>query len=274
MSSIGALAARPGLTVVLPTYNERDRLSELIEGIFDAWDGDPDAVAMGAVEIIVVDDNSPDGTGVQADILAREYRICVIHRSGRLGLGSAVLEGFAAAHADLIAVMDADLSHPPQLLPRLVRVLRQNDVDVVVASRYVRGGAIKDWSLWRLILSRVACWLARRLTPARDAMSGFFVLRRDRLAGEPLSARGFKIGLELLVRTRPRAIAEVPYVFVGRTAGKSKMGPSEGLRYLKQLWDLYRYRSHFTANGVPRYIALAAEPLVPATGRPKSTLQN
>ena len=267
MTGTVAPAVRPGLTVVVPTYNERDRLSELIERIFDAWEGDPDSAATGAVEVIVVDDNSPDGTGVQADVLARDHRVCVIHRSGRLGLGSAVREGFAAAHADLIAVMDADLSHPPQLLPRLVRVLRQNDADVVVASRYVWGGAIKDWSLRRLILSRVACWLARGLTPARDAMSGFFVLRRDRLTGDPISGRGFKIGLDLLVRTHPRTIAEVPYVFVGRTAGKSKMGPSEALRYLKQLWDLYRYRARPTANGVPRYIAVAAEPLAPAAVR-------
>jgi dolichol-phosphate mannosyltransferase len=227
----------PPLSIVVPTYNERDRLPELVSAIFGAYgaeglDG----------ELIVVDDNSPDGTGRLADELATERRIRVIHRAGKLGLGTAVIEGFTAAAAPVVGVIDADMSHPPELLPRMLAVMRQRGADVVVASRYIKGGGTRGWSIGRLVMSRLACRLASGLTPVRDATSGFFLIRRDLAHGVRISAGGFKICLELLVRGRPASIVEVPYVFEGRTSGESKMNLKEATGYLVQLRDLHRFR--------------------------------
>jgi dolichol-phosphate mannosyltransferase len=245
-----------GLSVVVPTYNERDHIEDLINGICDAWDNSPEAAATGRIEIIVVDDNSPDGTGPHVDAIAQRRPVRVVHRAGKQGLGTAVMAGFEVAQGRLIAVMDADLSHPPQLLPRLVSTLRDTHANFVVASRYVRGGSNDDWLLRRL-MSRAACTAARLLTPVRDAMSGFFVLEADRAKSARTVARGFKILLELLVRTSPTTVVELPYGFVGRTAGKSKMNLAEALGFLKQMWDLSRFNAsrnavrpkHLVADG-------------------------
>ena len=223
-------------TVVIPTFNERDRLGVLLQRVFEACDRDGLAI-----EIIVVDDNSADGTGAVADEWAQHRRVRVIHRAGKLGLGSAVLEGFSIAETEIVGVMDGDLSHPPELLPRLFHTISDGQFDVVVGSRYVNGGGTANFSAGRWLLSRVGCWLARPLTPVHDPMSGFFLIRRTRLAGFRTSVQGFKIGLELLVRTRPRHIAEVGYVLVGRTQGASKMSIAEAMGFLRQLVSLYRH---------------------------------
>jgi dolichol-phosphate mannosyltransferase len=222
------------VTIVVPTYNERGRINSLLERLFAACDGQGVAA-----DVVIVDDNSADGTGEIADEWARRRAVRVIHRAGKLGLGSAVLEGLALARTDIVGVMDADLSHPPELLPDLYRTITSGGLDVVVASRYVHGGGTSRWPLRRAILSRIACALARPLTPVRDATSGFFMLRRDILAGFRTSVRGFKIGLEILVRSRPRRLAEVPYVFVNRIDGSSKMNLSEAVGFAGQLCRLY-----------------------------------
>ena len=221
------------LSIVVPTYNERDRLSDLVESVFGAYD----AANLNA-ELIIVDDNSPDGTGALADELAARHRIQVIHRSGKLGLGTAVVAGFEAAKAPIVGVIDADLSHPPSLLPKMLTVMRETSADLVIGSRYVPGGGTRNWPFGRLVLSRLACVLARPLTPVRDATSGFFLIRRDLARDVRISAGGFKICLELLVRGRPSSVVEVPYVFEGRTAGESKMNLKEAMGYLEQLRDL------------------------------------
>ncbi len=110
-------------------------------------------------------------------------RVRVIHRPGKLGLGSAVLEGFAIAQTDIVGVMDGDLSHPPELLPRLFRTMNDGNFDLAVASRYVCGGGTSNFPIGRWLLSRAGCWLARPLTPVRDAMSGFFLIRRGAWTG-------------------------------------------------------------------------------------------
>jgi dolichol-phosphate mannosyltransferase len=226
-------AHAPVLSIVVPTYNERDRLPDLVETVFAAY-----AAAGIDAELIVVDDNSPDGTGDLADELSTRHRLQVIHRSGKLGLGTAVVAGFEAAHAPIVGVIDADLSHPPSLLPRMLSVMRREAADVVIGSRYIPGGGTRNWPLGRLVLSRLACVLARPLTPVQDATSGFFLIRRDLARGVRISAGGFKICLELLLRGRPSTVIEVPYVFEGRTAGESKMNLKEATGYLRQLLDL------------------------------------
>lgn len=235
------VATAPTLALVVPTYNERDRLPELVRGIFDAY-------AAGGIdgELVIVDDNSPDGTGEVADDLALRYPVIVVHRAGKLGLGTAVIDGFNAAHAEIVGVIDADLSHPPDLVPRMLNVMQDLRADIVVGSRYIPGGGTRNWEFSRVVMSRFACQLARGLTPVKDVTSGFFLIRRDAVRGVTISAGGFKICLELLIRTAPKLVVEVPYVFTGRTAGESKMNLKEATGYLKQLRDLraYRRRQH------------------------------
>jgi dolichol-phosphate mannosyltransferase len=227
----------PALSIVVPTYNERERLADLVDAIFEAF-----AAEQLDAELIIVDDNSPDGTGQIADALAVERRIRVVHRAGKLGLGTAVVAGFAIAGAPIVGVIDADLSHPPRVLPRMTAVMQQTGADVVVASRYVPGGGVRNWPLGRRLMSQFACLLARGLTPVRDAASGYFLIRRQFAAGIRISAGGFKICLELLVRGRPALVIEVPYTFEDRAAGQSKMSKREAMGYLVQLKDLYRLK--------------------------------
>jgi dolichol-phosphate mannosyltransferase len=233
--------------MVMPTYNERERLAELTRALFDAC-----AEHGVQLELVIVDDNSPDGTGTLADALARDQRVRVIHRAGKLGLGTAVVEGFGVATADVVGVMDADFSHPPRLVPRMLATLRATGADIVVASRYVPGGSTPNWPLARRLLSRAACLLARPLTPVRDAASGFFLIRRDIARSVTIKAGGFKICLELLVRGWPRRLVELPYQFDDRELGESKMSLREAAGYLVQLRDLYfvRWTKRF---GRPRH---------------------
>lgn len=231
------IATAPTLALVVPTYNERERLPELVHAIFAAYEaGRVDG------ELVIVDDNSPDGTGDVADELARSFPITVIHRAGKLGLGTAVVEGFAAASAEIVGVIDADLSHPPDLVPRMLEVMQTQGADLVIGSRYIPGGGTRNWEMSRVLMSKFACLLARGLTPVRDATSGFFLMHRDRARGVTISAGGFKICLELLIRSEPKLVVEVPYVFAGRTVGESKMNWKEAAGYLRQLRDLHAYR--------------------------------
>ena len=229
--------------MVVPTYNERERIVELVQKLFAA------STAAGIeMEVIVVDDNSPDGTGELADSLAKSYRVKVVHRPGKLGLGAAVIAGLQVASAPFMGVMDADFSHPPAAVPGLLATIRATGADLVVGSRYVPGGSISHWPWWRRLMSRLACLLARPLSPIRDATSGFFVIRADLARRATIRAGGFKINLELNMRAWPARLVEVPYRFADREAGESKMSMKEGLRYLVQLRDLYI----FTWTGGPR----------------------
>ena len=232
------------LTMVLPTYNERDRIAELVAAVFSACA--PHGIQL---ELVIVDDNSPDGTGAIADELARTHRVRVIHRAGKLGLGTAVVAGFETASADVVGVMDADFSHPPALIPRMLQMFSATDADLVVASRYIPGGSTPDWPLKRRLLSRAACLLARPLSPIRDAASGFFLIRRDIARGTTIKAGGFKICLELIVRSGAARLVEVPYRFDDREQGQSKMSLREAAGYVIQLCDLFRFRF---AGGSPR----------------------
>jgi dolichol-phosphate mannosyltransferase len=242
------------LTMVVPTYNERDRLAELVGAVFAA------AADQGvALEMVVVDDNSPDGTGALADQLAERYRLTVVHRSGKLGLGTAVVEGFGAASADVVGVMDADFSHPPALVPRMLKVFRATNADLLVASRYIAGGSTPTWPFRRRLLSRAACLLARGLSPIRDATSGFFLIRRSIAEQVTIQAGGFKICLELLVRGAAARLVEMPFRFDDRELGESKMSTREAAGYLVQLKDLYRVRWSGTVPRCRHYERLTLE---------------
>lgn len=238
--------------MVVPTYNERDRLAELVRALFAA------AESNGlSLELVVVDDNSPDGTGQLADTLAETHRMRVIHRAGKLGLGTAVVEGFAVATAAIVGVMDADFSHPPALVPRMLAAFTATRADVLVASRYVPGGSTPNWPAKRRLLSRMACWLARPLSPIRDAASGFFLIHRALAQGVAIKAGGFKICLELIVRGWPRRLVELPYQFDDRELGESKMSTREAAGYLVQLRDLYVLRWSRPVRPRREYVCLS-----------------
>ena len=233
-------------SIVIPTYNE----AAGIEKLLTALDASFRANSLDG-EIIVVDDNSPDGTGRIVDELSQRLPVRCLHRAGKLGLSSAVIEGWQIARNSSVALgaMDADFSHDVNALPKMVAALDSGEYGLAVGSRYVAGGGIANWPKRRIITSRVACWLARPLTPLKDVTSGYFLVRRDALAGVRLDPIGFKIGLEVIAKARYGKAIEVPYVFTDRVAGESKLNEREIFNYLKQLMRLYSGRILPAANG-------------------------
>lgn len=240
--------------MVMPTYNERHRLAELSSALFEAA-----AAADLALELIVVDDNSPDGTGALADELARTRRMRVIHRPRKLGLGTAVVEGFAAATSEVVGVMDGDFSHPPGSVPAMFAAFREARADMLVASRYIPGGSTSNWPFIRRMLSRLACALARPLSSIRDSTSGFFLIRRSVASAATIHAGGFKIALELLVRAKPQSVVEFPFRFNDREQGESKMSLREAMGYLRQLRDLYIWTVRHPSQASQHYRQLTPE---------------
>ena len=236
------------ISVVVPTYNEKPNLEELVSRIDKACRG-----AGRHAEIVIVDDNSPDGTGALAEELGKEYDVKVIHRAGKLGLSTAVIEGFEKATGDILVVMDADLSHPPEKIPEMVGKIESGEAQMVVGSRYVKGGAVRNWPIHRRAISKCATLLAKGLTKVKDPMSGFFAMKRSVIDGVELSPVGYKIGLEILVKGKYDAVAEVPIIFADRMAGKSKLGASVYLKYLDHCTRLYEHKKPWLA----RYIKFA-----------------
>lgn len=224
-------------SVVVPTYDERGNIEPLARRVFSA-------ISPSDSELIVVDDDSPDGTAVRVEELAADTGLplrCLMRRNER-GLATAVIHGLRAARGEFCVVMDADLSHPPELIPALVAVMRNPAIDMAIGSRFVPGGIVDlHWPLHRRLNSLFGRMLARPLTPVRDMMSGYFCVRRSSLRLETLAPVGYKIALELIVRHRWRNITEIPITFTDRTAGKTKLTVGEQLRYLRHLARLYRF---------------------------------
>lgn len=224
-------------SIVVPAYREAENLEALVTRIGSA-------MADGAYEIIIVDDDSGDGTEAVAAELSLQFPVRLIVRKDERGLSSAVLRGFTEARGDVLIVMDADLQHPPEVLPEFIRKFDDPDVEFVMGTRYSRGGEIaENWSLGRRLGSKGASLLAIPLAPVSDPMSGYFALRRRvwRRA-EKLDPIGYKIALELLVKSRATRIEEVPIRFETRAAGESKASLAEMLRYLLHLRRLYAFR--------------------------------
>jgi len=223
-------AARRSLSVIVPTYREAENIPGLIERIGRVRD--EHALDL---EVLIMDDDSQDGTDEAVRALNRPWVQLVTRRENR-GLSAAVLDGFALARHDVWLVMDADLSHPPEKIPEMADVLEAGH-DFVVGSRYVAGGSTdEEWGIFRWVNSRAATLLARPLTSVKDPMSGFFALRRETFAGaDPLNPVGYKIGLELLVKARCRRVCEVPIHFSQRRFGESKLSLREQLRYLQHV---------------------------------------
>ncbi|MFC1540795.1 polyprenol monophosphomannose synthase, partial [Candidatus Margulisiibacteriota bacterium] len=189
-------------------------------------------------EILVIDDNSPDGTAGIAQGLAGQYPIRVIRRIDKKGLGSAILEGIKQAKAEVICVMDADLSHPPEALPEMYKTIENGAAQLVIGSRKAAGGGTSEWIWYRKVIHAVARGLGARLTPVKDITSGFFMFDRSIIENVKLEPRSWKIGLEIMVKGSYDKVLEHPIVFVERAAGQSKMGIKEVLAYLSHLCSL------------------------------------
>jgi len=224
------------LTVVVPTFNERDNVEALLTRL--------DAALRGIEwEVVYVDDDSPDGTADMVRALAQDDpRIRCLQRIGRRGLSTAVIEGMLASSAPYLAVIDGDLQHDEQLLPRMLAAIKAEDLDMVVGSRHAAGGGMGDWDRRRVAVSNVAARLARLIIAAdlADPMSGFFMLSRPAFerAVRRLSGQGFKILLDLFASTPiPYRFKEIPYVFGQRQHGESKLDSFVVWEYLMLLVD-------------------------------------
>ncbi|HEV2176551.1 MAG TPA: glycosyltransferase family 2 protein [Terriglobia bacterium] len=230
---------------MLPTYNEAGVIQETLRRANASLVG-----AGEAVELIVVDDSSADGTAELAEALgstgSNGPAVRVVRRPGRQGLATAVLAGWAAARGEILGVMDADLQHPPEALASLACALRSTGADIAIASRYVPGGASSErWRWPRRLMSAAATHLAASVMPwtfakVHDPMSGMFLVRRSVLQGVELNPVGYKLLLEVLAKAPYRELVEVPYIFGGREHGASKLGARQSLEYLAHLARLAR----------------------------------
>jgi len=231
------------VSIIIPTYNESQNILEVLKSIEEHLPANTTAQA------IVVDDNSPDGTGkLVEDYLQNvkkiaNYTIDVIHRKTKEGLSSAILKGIQYATGNTIVVMDSDLSHPPSLLPKMLDALKHPKCDIVIASRYVRGGSIDGWTLRRKLISKTATLIAKRGLGinAKDPMSGFFAFKKQIIEGLKFDAIGYKMLLEILVKAKNISVLEIPYTFTNRKFGSSKLDSKAITDYVKAVWKLYRF---------------------------------
>ncbi|MFF4502173.1 glycosyltransferase [Streptomyces sp. NPDC001401] len=256
----GVEVAEPGaVTIVVPTYNESANIRRLLHQITESV---PSRLPC---EVVFVDDSTDDTPEVIHEA-AKDcpFPVTVLHREEPVGgLGGAVVEGMKAAGSDWIVVMDGDCQHPPSLVPELVATGERANAGLVVASRYIKGGSRAGLAgSYRVAVSRGATWLTKSLFPRKlrgisDPMSGFFAIRRADITAETLKPLGYKILLELAVRSRPRQVTEVPFVFQDRFAGESKSSAQEGFRFLRHLVGLR------TASPIARMVAFG---LIGATG--------
>ena len=225
------------LGVVIPTLNEAGNIAAVLQRVRASLE--PLGINY---DITVVDDDSRDGTAqIVQEIAAQDPRVRLLVRRGERGLAGAVIYGWQHTDADLLAVMDADLQHPPELLPELCKALQQG-YDIAVASRYVAEDAVKGWNPARRLVSMLGTWVTvpiqKRNIRVKDPLSGYFVVRRSCISGIPQHCQGFKILLEILVRGRIRSAAEVPFLFGLRNAGKSKASLKVALDYFSLLGRL------------------------------------
>lgn len=232
------------IALVIPTLCEAANLPALlhrVRGSLDPLELD--------YEILIVDDDSCDGTAeVVNAISAHDPRVRLLIRRGERGLSGAVIHGWKASDASIVGVMDADLQHPPELLPELLAAMHSG-CDLAIGSRYAAGGKLGNWNPLRKLFSGaavLATWPIQRTgLRARDPMSGFFLVRRDCVVGIPFQQSGFKLLLEILVRARISSVREVPFAFGRRFRGSSKANVKVALDYGRLLASLYRSRFGF-----------------------------
>jgi len=240
----------PQVTIIVPTYNESQNIIGILKSIRENI---PKGIH---TETIVVDDNSPDGTGkIVEDYISSikkiaENTIDVIHRKAKNGLSSAILNGIQNAKGETIVVMDSDFSHPPQIIPKMIEAFKQYQCDLVVASRYITGGNIQGWTTKRKLMSKIATTIAKKGlgVKTKDPMSGFFAFKKHIIKELNFDALGYKFLLEILVKTKDINIKEIPYTFENRKFGSSKLDVSTINDYFKSVWKLYKNGKIKTTN--------------------------
>lgn len=240
---VGMVQNNPQVSIILPTYNESQNIVDILKLIHENI---PKGIQ---TETIVVDDNSPDGTGkIVEDYISNikkiaENTIAIIHRKAKNGLSSAILNGVENAKGETIVIMDSDFSHPPQIIPKMIEAFKQYQCDLVVASRYITGGDIHGWTTKRKIMSKIATLIAKKGlgVKTKDPMSGFFAFKKNIIKGLNFDALGYKFLLELLVKTKGINIKEIPYTFENRKFGSSKLDSSTIIDYFKSVFKLYKY---------------------------------
>jgi dolichol-phosphate mannosyltransferase len=228
------------VSIVVPTYQEAENLRPLITRIHSVM-----SIFNRAYEVIIVDDNSQDGTdGVIIDLVNEGYPVKLITRIDARGLSSAVVRGFLEARGYIFVCMDADLSHPPEKIPQLIECIEDDGWEFVIGSRYVPGASTEEaWGALRWLNSKIAILLALPFSNAKDPMSGFFALPRNLFErADSLDPVGYKIGLELIVKCSCKKIHEVPIHFTNRVYGQSKLTLKEQYNYLKHLKRLVYYK--------------------------------
>ena len=231
------------ISIIVPTYNESQNILKMLKSI------NKNLPKNMFTETIVVDDNSPDGTGkIVEDYLnslknAANHTIDIIHRKTKSGLSSAILNGIQHAKGETIIVMDSDFSHPPNIIPKMIETLKKSHSDIVVASRYVSGGGIRDWPLKRKLLSKLGNNIAKKFLGIKinDPMSGFFAFKRSIIGDLKFDVLGYKMLMEILVKTKGVQVKEIPYIFSDRTEGSSKLDRDTIVDYVKSVWKLYQY---------------------------------
>jgi dolichol-phosphate mannosyltransferase len=224
------------ISIVIPTYNEKDNIVPLVERISQTLAGRN-------FEILLVDDNSKDGTVDIAARMSEKFPVKVMVRTKERGLATAVLHGFKYARGNIIGVMDADLQHPPEVNAALLKAL-DDGADMAIGSRYVPGGGVPNWGLLRRIISKGASSLAHIFLPStrrvKDPMSGFYMFKREAMGNTEFKPIGYKILLEMLVMGNFKKVVEVPFVFEDRSSGRSKMKARQQIDYLKHIFSLMR----------------------------------
>jgi len=228
------------LGLVIPTLNEAGNMPVLLNRIHNVLRGAPVDY-----EVIVVDDDSQDGTAQAVEAYAqRNPRTRLLTRKGQRGLAGAVIHGWEHTDANLLGVIDADLQHPPEVLPSLLGPTLDG-ADIAIASRYANGNGAGEWNRLRLLISRCGTWattpLQRKDLRIKDPLSGFFIVRRDCIDGLDLQPDGFKILLEILVKGKIQKAVEIPFHFGNRYSGKSKADVRVALQYFTLLGKLSRY---------------------------------
>lgn len=237
--SVTRLMLRDKFALVVPTLNEAENIETLlgmVRNVLEAVDIN--------YELIVVDDGSRDGT---AEIVSRyaetDNRVRILARHGEKGLAGAVIHGWNHSDAEWLGVIDADLQHPPDLIPELLAAMAEGS-DIAIASRYAAKDGVRGWNPVRIAISRATTWATlpfqKKGVRVKDPMSGFFIVRRRAIDGFSFEAKGFKLLLEILVRARICSAREIPYHFGRRHAGKSKAGAAVAFHFLQLLGKLSR----------------------------------